>query len=245
MLRFGVRSDRGKIREINEDSCNIIAGYPGVPVSFIVADGMGGHNSGEIASKAAVDFASNYILNFPDTLTDEERIPATIKEIMTKANTEVFNLSKVDKSNFGMGTTLIVAVICNKKLFIGHIGDSRVYIVREDMMERITTDHSYIEELLRNGSLKKEEAENHPKKNIITRALGCTGDIQVDIYNCNIKDNDVFLICTDGLTNMLSEEEIKKMIEAIDDPGLLCEKLVEAANEKGGEDNITVIVFKN
>lgn len=244
-MRFGVKSDRGIIRELNEDSYNIIAGYSGVPVSFIIADGMGGHNSGEIASKTAVDFVSRCILENPQALSDDKSVFDVLTDIMIRANTEVYSMAQKDKSNFGMGTTLITAVIFNKKLYIGHVGDSRVYIIRDEMMERITTDHSYIEELIRNGSLSREEADSHPKKNIITRALGCTQEVQIDVYSCNIKENDVFILCTDGLTNMLDEEEIRGIISRIDDPGDICSELISAANIKGGEDNITVIVIKN
>ena len=244
-VKFGVKSDRGMIREINEDSYNIIAGYPGVPVSFIIADGMGGHNSGEIASKAAVDFVSNYILQFPGTLSNEENIADSLAETMSKANARVYALSKEEKANSGMGTTLIVAIICNKKLFVGHIGDSRVYLIRNGKIKRITSDHSYIEELVRSGSLTRKEAEKHPKKNLITRALGCSDEIEIDTYTCEIKTNDIFMLCTDGLTNMLGEEEIMQVLEKTDDPGAACDELVAGANRNGGEDNITVIAFRN
>lgn len=244
-MRFGVRSDKGAVREINEDSYNIIAGYSGLPVCFIIADGMGGHNSGEIASKLAVDYASNHILQFPESMSDDENIIETIGKIMDSANMEVNRKSKEDPANSGMGTTMIIAVVSNKKVFIGHIGDSRVYLFRKNEMERITTDHSYIEELINNGSITRGEAENHPKRHVLTKALGCSEDLQIDTYTCKLKDGDVFLLCTDGLTNMISENAIKEIIDAADDPAKACEELVKASNAAGGEDNITVIVFKD
>lgn len=244
-MRFGVCSDKGKIREVNEDSYNIMAGYSGVPVSFIIADGMGGHNSGEIASKAAVDFVSKYLLQFPDLFSGKEDVSDRIREVVEKANEHVLGVSREDEANFGMGTTLVIAVVHNKKLYIAHIGDSRAYILRMGGINRITTDHSYIEELLRNGNLTMKEAEHHPQKNIITRALGCFEKVEVDTYTCNVKENDIFILCTDGLTNMVEEEEIKKIVLENDDPDIACRKLVDRANESGGEDNITVIVFKN
>ncbi len=250
-MRFGVKSDKGMVREINEDSYKIISGYPGIPSAFIVADGMGGHNSGEIASKLAVDFISNYILSSPSSFTAEKDIPSAISHMIEKANSSIYNSSMEHANNYGMGTTLTVAVECSgvaagcgKKLYIGHIGDSRAYVVRHSGIERITTDHSFIEELIKSGSLTREEAENHPKKNIITRALGCVESIESDIYISDIMENDIFIICTDGLTNMLGEDVIKKMAQEFDNPQEACDRMVEAANKNGGNDNITVVVIR-
>jgi protein phosphatase len=244
-VRFGVKSDKGRIREINEDSYNIIAGYPGIPVTFIIADGMGGHNSGEVASKAAVDFVSDYILKSPQAIADSENVLLIIKEIMEKSNTHVYNKSLESETDSGMGTTLIVAVVNGKKLYIGHVGDSRLYLIREDKIERLTEDHSFIEELIKNGTLTREEAENHPNKNVITRALGCAQEVQIDTYSHELRDEDICIVCTDGLTNMLSEQEIKDIVLGNEEPQIACDRLVEQANLRGGEDNITVMVFKN
>jgi PPM family protein phosphatase len=244
-LRYGVKSDKGNVRENNEDNYNVIAGYPGVPVSYVIADGMGGHNSGEIASKMAVEITCSYILQIPELLSQYEDITSIIKMIMEKTNAEVFLASNEQESTQGMGTTLIIAVANNKKLHIGHIGDSRVYLIREGAITQITTDHSYIEELVRNGTLSREEAENHPKKNLITRALGCIESVEVDTYESDIQDNDVFIMCTDGLTNMLGDDEIKNIIIKLNEPESACNELVKMANENGGEDNITVIIFKS
>lgn len=244
-MRFAVMSHKGMVREMNEDSYNIIAGNQDIPVTFIIADGMGGHNSGEIASKMAVDFISSYILQFMQELSREECIPEVIREVMVKANTDVYRKSLESEAYSGMGTTLIMAVAFNNKLFIGHVGDSRAYLIRNGQMTKITTDHSYIEELVRNGSLTREEARSHPGKNLITRALGCSEDIQIDFYLSDIMQKDNFLLCTDGLTNMLMENEIKEKIERSDDPVTACDELIRRANENGGEDNITVIVIKN
>ena len=243
MMRFAAKSDRGIVRQINEDSFNIIAGYPGIPVSFVIADGMGGHNSGDVASKMAVDAVSRNLLQFPQSINEEYEINSIIQKIMKEANLEVYNASNENEAFFGMGTTLIVAVIYNKKLIIGHVGDSRVYVLRNGEMIQLTIDHSFIEELIKNGSLTRDEAENHPNRNIITRALGCSEDIDVDTYFIDMKENDIFIICTDGLTNMLGENEIKDIIENAGDAEIACNTLVESAIEKGGEDNITVILF--
>lgn len=244
-MRFGVKSDKGRIRELNEDSYNVIAGYSGIPVTFVIADGMGGHNSGEVASKAAVDFVSDYIIKSPETVSDSGNILLIIKEIMEKSNTHVYNKSLESETDSGMGTTLIVAVVNSKKLYIGHVGDSRLYLIREGNIERLTEDHSFIEELIKNGSLTREEAENHPNKNVITRALGCSEEVQIDTYSYEFKEEDICIVCTDGLTNMLSEQEIKDIVLSNEEPQIACDKLVDEANLRGGEDNITVIVFKN
>lgn len=244
-MKFWARSDRGIVREINEDSYNMIAGYPGVPISFIIADGMGGHNSGEIASKMAVDIISNHVLQLPGLLAKEENITAIIEQMMMKANAEVYLVSQEQESTHGMGTTLIITIVYNRKIYVGHIGDSRVYLLRDGQLQRMTTDHSFIEELVRNGSLTREEAEKHPSKNILTRALGCSETIQVDVFSVDMKENDVYLMCTDGLTNTLDENEIKEIIENNKDLEFACNELIRRANEKGGEDNITVILFDN
>lgn len=244
-MKYAVKSDRGLVREVNEDSYDIISGCPGNLAAFIIADGMGGHNSGEIASKLAVDFASSHISQAPEQFSREEDIVPALKSIMEKANAYVYKYSMEHEDNFGMGTTLIIAVICQNKLYIGHVGDSRVYLIRDGKIEQLTTDHSYIEELIRNGSLTREEAQSHPSRNVITRALGCLEDVQIDTYTYDIQQDDLILMCTDGLTNKLEESEITDIVLGADCLESACDKLVDKANEKGGEDNITVILIKN
>lgn len=245
MVKFAVKSDKGMVREINEDSYNVIAGYPGVPVSFIIADGMGGHNSGEVASKMAVDYVSNCILKMSGTIKEEDDIPGLVTDLIENANREVYEHSLLHAENAGMGTTLTIALIHNKKLFIGHVGDSRAYLMRDGEIKRITTDHTFVDELVRQGSLTDEEAASHPKKNLLTRAVGCMGSTEVDTYLLNVKSNDIFMLCSDGLTNMLADGEIREIVEGYDDLELACNELVFRANKNGGEDNITVILFKN
>jgi serine/threonine protein phosphatase PrpC len=244
-MRYAVKSDKGLKRDINEDSYNIIEGCSEIPITFVIADGMGGHNSGELASRMAVECAGDYIKRYPEKFRREENIFSAIQEVMEKANTNVYKTSLENKSSYGMGTTFIIAVIYNQKLFIGHVGDSRVYLIREENISRLTTDHSYIEELIKNGSLTREEASVHPNRNVITRALGCSEEMQVDTYSCDLEKNDYLLLCTDGLTNMLEEEEIKEIILRLGEPEPICDELVRKANENGGEDNTTVIVIKN
>jgi len=243
MIKFAVKSDTGKVRQINEDSYNIIQGIPGITATFVIADGMGGHNSGEVASKIAVDSVSNYLLQSVGKFNDENEIKSYIKDAIKKANIEIFNKSNENEIFFGMGTTFTATVILNKRLIIGHVGDSRVYVLRKGKMIQLTIDHSFIEELIKKGTLTREEAENHPKRNVITRALGCEEDIEIDTYLADMIENDVFILCTDGLTNMLSESEIRNIIINAESLDEACNGLVKKALKKGGEDNITVILF--
>jgi protein phosphatase len=243
-VRVSVKSNTGLIRTVNEDSFFVNTDYENLPDIFIIADGMGGHNAGEIASKTAAEFTGEVLVNTPGALIDEDNIETNIIEAMEKANQKVFEMSKSKSENSGMGTTLIVSILLGKKLYIGHIGDSRVYLIRDNKINKITSDHSLVEELLRSGTLTKEEAENHPKKNIITRAIGCSLVIDVDTYKQDVKEGDTILMCTDGLTNMVNESEIKNIIEKETDVDIASENLIKAANKNGGEDNITVILFK-
>lgn len=243
-MRFGVKTDKGLIREKNEDFFNVIFGETDVPNCFIVADGMGGHKSGEVASALAVEVVSKSFLKQKGYFGEEQNVVKIITDVMKEANSKVLQKSKEEVLNKGMGTTLIMAVVSKEKLCIGHVGDSRAYLFRNKKLERITTDHSYIEELIKNGTLTKKEARNHPKKNVITRALGSEEEVDIDIYSRDIKQGDVFMVCTDGLTNMLTDKEIVNILIEFDDPQEACDKFIYMANEKGGRDNTTVVVFK-
>ncbi len=240
-MKYGIRTDRGLKRQLNEDNCNVLVGYPGIPACFVIADGMGGHKCGEVASKQAVDSVCNLLLKAD---WEKENISEMLSDIIVKVNDEIYNFSLLDEATQGMGTTLIITVLKNRKLYIGHVGDSRVYIIREDSIEKVTWDHSFIEELVKNGSITKDEAVNHPKKNLITRAVGYELGLQVDTYEIDLKDNDIILLCTDGLTNMLTEEEILDIIKNNEEPQDACDTLIQKANNNGGEDNTTVIVGK-
>lgn len=243
-LKYSAKTDKGSVREINEDYYNIISGHPGIPAVFIIADGMGGHNAGEIASMTSIDHICSVILESPEILAKSTDMSETIKSLISDANQVVYEKSLESPENHGMGTTLIMAVIVGNIMYIGHVGDSRLYLVGNSEIRRITTDHSYIEELVRNGSLTREEAEKHPGRNIITRALGCSADLEVDTYTCSLEANDYIIMCTDGLTTMMNENEIRDTVIE-NTPDIACEKLVDEAIHSGGDDNITVIVIKN
>lgn len=240
-MKYGIKTDRGLKRQINEDSCNVLAGLSEVPTCFVIADGMGGHKSGEVASQKAVDLVCRHLI---DAKWDIEDVSELLKNIINNVNEEIYKFSLMDESTQGMGTTLIIATIKNDKLYIGHVGDSRVYLIRDNIIKKITWDHSFTEELVKNGSITKDEAFNHPKKHMITRAVGFEADLLVDTYEIEITANDIILLCTDGLTNMIDEDVILDIIKKEEDPQVACDTLVQNANNRGGEDNITVIIGK-
>ncbi|WP_077367355.1 Stp1/IreP family PP2C-type Ser/Thr phosphatase [Anaerosalibacter sp. Marseille-P3206] len=242
-MQIGVCTDRGRLRENNQDYYYSSKTLD-LPL-FIVADGMGGHKAGEVASKMAVEiivevFNSNKV----NVSKDEKTIINTIKQAIDEANEKIYKKSLANLEFNGMGTTLTMAYILGKKLLVGHIGDSRVYIIQDNKIYQITEDHSLVAELVKNGSISAEEAQYHPQKNIITRAVGTSKSIDTDIVIDEVKKGDIILLCTDGLTNMIDDLEIKNIIKDNDDMQKACEGLVKRANELGGLDNITAIAVK-
>lgn len=244
-MKFSVKSDKGKVRELNEDSFLIMSDNQGLPDFFMVADGMGGHNAGEVASRAAVDYAMDFILQFKEEINTTQNIEKVLREIVYKTNEKVFALANSNEENHGMGTTLIISMALEDKAYFAHVGDSRAYLVSEDKIKKITIDHSLVEELIKLGELTEEEAANHPKKNIITKALGCTESIEPDIYEINLQKNDIIILCSDGLSNLVDEKRMLEIVLNSKDTSEMCDKLVDLALIKGGEDNITVVVAKN
>ena len=235
-------SNIGKMRQINEDS--FFASNPDDKIQlYIVADGMGGYNGGEIASSLAVTAARNYILsNFEKKMDNKETLLELIKNSVDYANKVVFEKSRENEELKNMGTTLDICLIYMNKLFIGHIGDSRVYRIRKEFMRKLTKDHSYVQQLVDEGKITKEESINHPKKNMLIKALGCTEEIEPDVMVKGLVKDDILLMCTDGLTNMVKEEEIFTILKSdLKDPS---GELIKKANENGGLDNITAVIIK-
>lgn len=239
-MRSSGLSDIGLVRKINEDAylceyaCNDTT-------YFIVADGMGGRNAGEVASSTAIGYIKYYIEKYSNN-TDEVR--ELIKNAILYANEKVYKKSILSSECVGMGTTLSLACVLGERLLIGHVGDSRVYLVRNNEITKLTEDHSLVEELVKNGTIKPEEASTHPQKNIITRALGTEYILDVDLYEFDILDGDFIMLCTDGLSNMVTDKEILDVIISNLDVNIICERLVTMAKESGGFDNITVIIIK-
>ena len=229
---YAVASDTGRRRRRNEDN------YVVAPPLFAVADGMGGAQAGEVASQLA---ASALEGGDSDTRGGIERIDALIQE----ANRRIFDRATTDPSASGMGTTMTVALVEGMTVAIGHVGDSRAYLVRGEQMEQLTDDHSLVNELLKTGKLSEAEAQVHPQRSVITRAVGTDPDVDVDGFSIEAEDGDVFLICSDGLSDMVEDEEILELVhEHRDDLEKAVKALVAAANRGGGEDNITAVAFR-
>ena len=242
-MRILAKSDIGKARDMNQDSYYISDANDGIKL-FILADGMGGYTGGEVASKLAVECTRSYICNnFPNILKEKEEIMDLIRSAIEYANLRVHEKALEDPELKDMGTTLDVVILHGGRVYVGHVGDSRVYRIRKNFMRKITTDHSYVEKLIQEGSITKEEAYHHPKKNMLMKALGCSSLVEPDVFCKGFLKDDILLMCSDGLTNMLTEEEIYNIL--LNNPNAPEKKLVEGANEKGGLDNITLIIVDN
>lgn len=243
-MRILAKSDIGKARDMNQDSYYISDLEKDEIKLYILADGMGGYKGGEIASSLAVASSRNYIFNnFKNTKKDRESILELIRETVEYANKVVYERSQEDTELQDMGTTLDVCLIYNNKVFIGHVGDSRVYRIRKNIIRKITIDHSYVEKLVREGTITKEEAYNHPKKNMLMKALGCNSFVEPDLICKGFFKDDILLMCSDGLTNMLRDNEIYDLL--LNNPEKPEEALINSANDRGGYDNITTIIVDN
>jgi protein phosphatase len=225
-------SDTGRRRRHNEDS------YVVAPPLFAVADGMGGAQAGEVASKLA---AAALEESDPGSLSGAEKLVSLIHE----ANRRVYERASSDPTTSGMGTTMTVALVEGMQVTLAHVGDSRAYRVRDGSLEQLTEDHSLVNELLKSGKLSPDEAEVHPQRSVITRAVGTDPDVEVDAFVVEASEGDIFLLCSDGLTDMVEDDAILDTIERHrDDLDRATKSLVSAANQGGGEDNITVIAFR-
>ncbi len=243
MIKAYAKSDIGKVREINQDYFSISDSLDSIQL-FILADGMGGYNGGEIASQLAVKSAKSYIENnFKDTPKDRQSIIQLLGSSMEYANMVVYEKSKEDKKFEGMGTTLEICLIHNSKVYIGHIGDSSIYRIRKEFTRKLTQDHSYVQKLVKEGTITQEQAIHHPQKNMLMKALGCNAFVEPDVMVKGFLKDDILVMCTDGLTNLVNQEDIfreaKKNIEWAP------KELIDIANKNGGYDNITVVIIKN
>jgi len=241
-MRAYAKTDIGKAREINQDFYYVSEEQNGMRLC-ILADGMGGYKGGEIASSLATSAARLYIeekFKFLDPTL--ENIQELIRKAMEYANEVICEKAKKNEELEQMGTTLEICIMYGNKVYMGHIGDSRIYRIRKNIIRRITTDHSYVETLVKDGTITREEAFYHPRKNMLMKALGCGENIEPDITAKGFLPGDIILMCSDGLTNMIQEEEIYKIINNnLEDA---CDKLVEKANALGGYDNISIIIDK-
>ncbi len=232
-----VISDIGLVRETNEDSyiCD-------PPHLFIVADGMGGHVAGEIASKLAISTVNNYIQEH----VGKENLEILLKDAIIQANTSIYQMALSKEEFSGMGTTVTASYIDGDTIYWGHVGDSRMYLLRNGKLNQLTNDHSLVWELVQSGNITRDEAYVHPKRNLLTRAVGTSCLIKVDTGFVQWKPGDIVLMCTDGLTNMVNDQNICTLMQRKDcEIYSIVEQLVNQAKDAGGFDNITVILFKN
>jgi len=234
-LHCGMVSDRGKIREKNEDA-QLVQTQNKIKL-LAVADGLGGHQGGEVASNLALQILDTREMNGPNLEED-------LKAAFFMANKEILKRSLKDPGLAGMGTTLTALAINGEKGIIGHIGDSRLYLYRDFQLQQITRDHTLVNELVKKGNITEKEAYSHPQRNLLLQALGLEEEIDLDLKEIDVKENDIFLLCTDGLTGLLKDKEIKELIDDRKDMQFIAQEMVKEANLRGGHDNITVVLCR-
>ncbi len=237
-MKYAYSTDVGKRRTNNEDAvfANNLDAEANV---YIVADGMGGHNAGEVASKNVIQIVSS-ILNEQEAITQELIIKA-----IESANKSIFEMSKENKELSGMGTTVVVAVTAEKQFTIAHVGDSRAYLITKAGIQVLTMDHSWVQELINTGALTQSEAKDHPQKNVITRAIGIDKDVKVDVLQGEWNEGEILLLCSDGLNTHVEDNEIYDIISQSSDIEIAVAELIDLANNRGGSDNITVVLVEN
>ncbi|MGZ9586994.1 Stp1/IreP family PP2C-type Ser/Thr phosphatase [Paenibacillus marinisediminis] len=237
------RSDVGRVRAVNEDraySAKLPNGY----TLAIVADGMGGHQAGDIASRLAVDTVIQELAVLPEDLAREERAQA-VKHAILRANDTIYHIASQDEKYNQMGTTIVTALLSDREVALGHIGDSRAYLINRGGIHQLTEDHSLVHELLKSGQITPAEAERHPRRNVLIRALGTDKEVKVDMNEAHLEPGDILLLCSDGLTNMINTDT---MWSTVIDPSLpleaIADRLVGQAIDAGGDDNISVILVQ-
>lgn len=255
-IRSAGQSDVGRKRKTNEDSF-AIASDLGL---FVVADGMGGHAAGEVASRLAVESIERHIsgsdprkeptipASFRTVRPEESALPAPARRVLNAirlANQEIVRSVRRNSSQKGMGTTVVIAYVHGGRAYIGSVGDSRAYMVRQGAIRQLTSDHTFVNEQVRAGTLTEDEARKHPARNILTRAVGSAEEVDPDVSQQDLQPGDVLLLCSDGLTTMVEDADIARAVLAHpDDLEAACVALVRLANEKGGDDNVTVVLLR-
>jgi protein phosphatase len=237
-IQFGSHTNQGRVRTSNEDSFVVNRETS----LLLVADGMGGHAAGEIASHMAATAINEWVTAHGGT---EENVAEMLRQGALEANTRVFEAQRQDRTLAGMGSTLTALYFQSSRYYIAHVGDSRAYRLRDGMLEQLTRDHSLVWHLYENGVLEKSDLSRHPQKNLITRSIGSHPQVDIDIEEGEGQVGDVYLLCSDGLTDGVSEDSLRKALsDAKKTPQEIAEELVDAANEAGGPDNITVVIIR-
>ncbi|MBN7772050.1 Stp1/IreP family PP2C-type Ser/Thr phosphatase [Clostridium aminobutyricum] len=241
MVQVGFKSDRGLKRKNNEDACFVIP----EDKLYIVADGVGGGNSGEVASRLVVSHIAERVKKTPiKTAKRSEDIKAYLVQSIKEANELICKMAEEDPETHGMATTVVLAYINRRKLYVLNVGDSRAYLLRDYQLTQITEDHTYVNTLIKSGAISEEDARTHPQKNIITRALGGELSVEPDIFEVKLMKNDILLLCTDGLHGEVEDRKICEILNSGMPMSELCNQLITKANRSGGNDNITVVCVK-
>lgn len=243
-MRAAHKSDVGKIRPINEDRAAVNLGLNGWTVA-IVADGMGGHQAGDIASQIAIDVIQNELQTLSSELSLNE-CEQRIRDAIRAANRAIFEQSQLDIKHRGMGTTVVACAATENHIILSHIGDSRAYLISSNgEIRQLTEDHSLVNELVKSGQITKEEADHHPRRNVLTQALGTELDIHIESSVVNWTENEQLMLCSDGLSNMVTLDQMKAILLSHESPEWKVDQLIEQALESGGDDNITVVILAN
>lgn len=239
-MQIEFQTSVGRKRKNNQDTVGVYKNKKNITLA-IVADGMGGHQAGDTASYLAVTGLGEV---WEETmLTQKDDVCDWLVDHIQEENARIFDQGSINPEMFGMGTTIVATVILEDELILAHVGDSRAYIVRDEEIKQLTDDHSLVNELIKTGEISAEMAQNHPKKNILVRSIGVPGEVEVDISLISFKPQDMILLCSDGLTNMLTDDEIKEVMLTDSLLKNRVEKLIELANIAGGTDNITVLII--
>ena len=234
-MKWSQATETGLVRKQNEDNFCIC---PDIGL-FAIADGMGGHQAGEIASRLATQKLADFIRTYLEFYSDQETL---LTKGMQEINHQIYLISQQNKRYQGMGTTLTAALIQNNHLYLAHIGDSRLYLLRQEQIKQLTEDHTVVQNLVTSGTITADQARTHPKRHILTRALGIDSNVKAEISKINLKAQDKILLCTDGLTNYVTPEEIHHLVNNAAEVKQAVHNLTEMALERGGADNITVIL---
>lgn len=240
-MKVGFKSDTGRKRSNNEDACFVLLSEN----IYMVADGVGGGNAGEIASRTTVSELANYITKNPIVnATNKYAIVNYFQDCIDQINNKIFEMARRYEQNKGMATTLALLYAKGGMAYIGNVGDSRVYLYRDNELVQLTEDHTYVNTLVKAGILTEEQANIHNKKNVITKAVGADSTVEPDFFQVNIMKDDIFVLCTDGLYDEVSKEEMVEILKLDLSMSETCDKFIELANNNGGNDNITVISLK-
>ncbi len=236
-MEFSYLTDAGQVRDHNEDSVTVVKNAAG-EILMAVADGMGGHKGGEIASSIAITHIGKRFTDSSRVGTKDEAINF-LKEIVSEANMLLYKYTEDNPESVGMGTTIVMALLTDEFLLFGNIGDSSGFVIKDRKIYKITNDHTLVNLLVKSGEITEEEAKDHPRKNVLMRALGANISVEMDIFDVE-RDVNAILLCSDGLTNMLDEKQIEAVLDSDLDIDAKVQKLINKANNRGGTDNITV-----